>query len=114
MNSVTTLMTSYNAEGGVQEWALSSEGDPLATERNLLHPFHLHVYHMQAIDCEHFEAGEFYDVIDSKCTVRFDLRTSPYSGRTILHCTVFVVWDRNFVLEDAIYPISDWLEASMQ
>lgn len=78
---------------GVQEWALSSEGNPLGSERSLLHPFHLHVYHLQAMkNCRpHFEDGEFYDVIDAQCTVRFDLRAdvaSSYNGRTVLHCHI--------------------------
>jgi hypothetical protein len=60
-NHTTPTLT---AEAGrVQEWSLSSEGAPLPNERNLLHPFHLHVYHMQAIDCPNYEDGEFYDGI---------------------------------------------------
>ena len=48
----------------VQEWSLSG---------NVQHPFHLHVYHVQAMeDDRDFEAGEYYDVVASQMDVRFD------------------------------------------
>lgn len=73
----------------VQEWSLSG---------NVRHPFHLHVYHVQALqDDRDFEAGEFYDVVASQMSVRFDLNqatTSPYKGRTIMHCHVLAHEDQ--------------------
>lgn len=69
--------------GGVQEWSLRG-----ATN----HPFHLHIYHVQIDgDCGEFEDGEFYDVVASSCTLRFDLNpvtSSVYQGRTIMHCHI--------------------------
>jgi hypothetical protein len=73
----------------VQEWSISGAVN---------HPFHLHVYHVQALrDDNDFEAGEYYDVIASKMSVRFDLAegtSSPYDGRTILHCHILGHEDR--------------------
>ena len=67
----------------VQEWSLSGARR---------HPFHLHVYHMQAFGCGgDYEDGEYYDVISASCDVRFDLNaatTSTYAGRTIMHCHI--------------------------
>lgn len=67
----------------VQEWSLSG---------NVRHPFHLHIYHVQAlVDDRDFEAGEYYDVVASQMDIRFDLNsstTSAYSGRTIMHCHI--------------------------
>ncbi|MCO4815297.1 MAG: fibronectin type III domain-containing protein [Flavobacteriales bacterium] len=67
----------------VQEWSISG---------NVRHPFHLHIYHIQALeDDRDFEAGEFYDVMASQMTVRFDLNqatTTPYAGKTIMHCHI--------------------------
>jgi FtsP/CotA-like multicopper oxidase with cupredoxin domain len=67
----------------VQEWSLSG---------NVRHPFHLHIYHVQALeDDRDFEAGEYYDVVASQMSVRFDLNAStstPYEGKTIMHCHV--------------------------
>ena len=68
---------------GVQEWKLKGA-------RN--HPFHLHIYHVQVQgDCGDYEDGEYYDVVASNCTLRFDTgaqTSSPYEGRTILHCHI--------------------------
>ncbi|NNF33921.1 MAG: multicopper oxidase domain-containing protein, partial [Saprospiraceae bacterium] len=73
----------------VQEWSLSG---------NVRHPFHLHIYHVQALeDDRDFEAGEYYDVVASQMNVRFDLNettASPYFGRTIMHCHVLSHEDR--------------------
>lgn len=73
----------------VQEWSLSG---------NVRHPFHLHVYHVQALeDDRDFEAGEYYDVVASQMNVRFDLNaatSTPYSGRTIMHCHILEHEDR--------------------
>jgi FtsP/CotA-like multicopper oxidase with cupredoxin domain len=67
----------------VQEWTLSG---------NVNHPFHLHVYHVQAMESDRdFEEGEYYDVVASQMEVRFDLNAStstPYEGRTIFHCHI--------------------------
>ncbi len=67
----------------VQEWSISG---------NVRHPFHLHVYHVQALNSDRdFEAGEYYDVVASSMSVRFDLNdqtTTPFSGRTIMHCHI--------------------------
>ena len=57
------------------------------------HPFHLHVYHFQAqAGCGgDFEEGEYYDTMAGNCSVRFDLNaatSSPYQGRTIMHCHI--------------------------
>jgi FtsP/CotA-like multicopper oxidase with cupredoxin domain len=56
------------------------------------HPFHLHVYHMQADGtCGEYEDGEFYDVISENCDLRFDLNagsSTVYEGKTIMHCHV--------------------------
>lgn len=64
----------------VHEWTL------LETE---LHPFHLHMYHMQVATpggCGAHEEGEFYDTISApgNCTVRF--RTADIGQRCVLHC----------------------------
>lgn len=67
----------------VQEWSITGA---------VQHPFHLHIYHVQALaDDGDFEAGEFYDVVSAKMSVRFDLNTAtttPYDGRTIMHCHI--------------------------
>lgn len=57
------------------------------------HPFHLHVYHFQAQSgCGgDFEEGEYFDTMAANCSVRFDLNaatSSPYEGRTIMHCHI--------------------------
>jgi FtsP/CotA-like multicopper oxidase with cupredoxin domain len=73
----------------VQEWSISGA---------VQHPFHLHVYHVQTLaDANDFEAGEYYDVIAAKISVRFDLAevtSSPYDGRAILHCHILGHEDR--------------------
>ncbi|HEU5058288.1 MAG TPA: multicopper oxidase family protein [Kofleriaceae bacterium] len=68
----------------VQNWSVSG---------NNAHPFHLHIYHMQAqADCSgSFEPGEYYDTLSQSCTVRFDLNAATarvYEGRTIMHCHI--------------------------
>ena len=68
----------------VQEWNIKGAGN---------HPFHLHVYHFQAMaGCGgDFEEGEYYDTLAANCTVRFDLNaatSSPYQGMTIMHCHI--------------------------
>jgi FtsP/CotA-like multicopper oxidase with cupredoxin domain len=71
------------ASDKVQHWSLSG---------NNQHPFHLHVYHVQAQDCGGaFEPGEYYDTVSTACAVRFDLNaatSSVYEGRTIMHCHI--------------------------
>lgn len=71
------------AANQVQNWSLSG---------NTQHPFHLHVYHVQAVDCGgSFEPGEYYDVVSQSCSVRFDLNAATsnvYEGRTIMHCHI--------------------------
>lgn len=73
----------------VQEWSINGAA---------MHPFHLHVYHMQALGCGgDFEDGEFYDVVASNCSVRFDLNaatSSVYDGRTIMHCHILAHEDQ--------------------
>ncbi len=73
----------------VQQWSLSG-----ATN----HPFHLHIYHVQALDsASDFEAGEYYDVIAANVDIRFDLSpatSSPFDGRAILHCHILSHEDR--------------------
>jgi FtsP/CotA-like multicopper oxidase with cupredoxin domain len=73
----------------VQEWKLSGA---------VQHPFHLHVYHVQALKTDNgFEEGEYYDVVSSKMSVRFDLNSASstvYDGRTILHCHILSHEDR--------------------
>lgn len=73
----------------VQEWSLSG---------NVQHPFHLHVYHVQAMDTDRdFEVGEYYDVVASQMDVRFDLNaatSTPYEGRTIMHCHILAHEDQ--------------------
>jgi FtsP/CotA-like multicopper oxidase with cupredoxin domain len=73
----------------VQEWSINGAAK---------HPFHLHVYHMQSLNCGgDFEDGEYYDVIASNCDVRFDLAemtSSPYNGRTIMHCHILAHEDQ--------------------
>jgi FtsP/CotA-like multicopper oxidase with cupredoxin domain len=68
----------------VQEWSIKGAVN---------HPFHLHVYHFQALaGCGgDFEEGEYYDTLAGSCSIRFDLNTetsSPYAGRTIMHCHI--------------------------
>lgn len=85
-NDVPTLSLPANQ---VQEWSLSGA---------VQHPFHLHVYHVQALsDDGSFEAGEYYDVVASKMSIRFDLNqgtSTVYDGRTILHCHILSHEDR--------------------
>lgn len=73
----------------VQEWAINGAAK---------HPFHLHVYHVQSLNCSgDFEDGEYYDVIASNCAVRFDLSettSTPYNGRTIMHCHILAHEDQ--------------------
>ena len=67
----------------VQSWSVSGAAQ---------HPFHLHVYHMQAEGCGgDYEDGEYYDVLGANCNVRFDTNastTTAYAGRTIMHCHI--------------------------
>ncbi|MDB4539955.1 multicopper oxidase domain-containing protein, partial [Saprospiraceae bacterium] len=67
----------------VQEWRLQGAKN---------HPFHMHIYHVQAQETkDDFEAGEYYDTISENMDVRFDLSTataSPFAGRTIFHCHI--------------------------
>ncbi len=71
------------AADAVQDWTIKGAVN---------HPFHLHVYHFQASGCSgDFEDGEYYDTMASNCSVRFDLNaatSSPYQGRTIMHCHI--------------------------
>jgi FtsP/CotA-like multicopper oxidase with cupredoxin domain len=73
----------------VQEWSINGAAK---------HPFHLHIYHVQSQNCGgDFEDGEYYDVIASNCSVRFDLNaatSSPYQGRTIMHCHILAHEDQ--------------------
>ena len=73
----------------VQEWSIQGGTN---------HPFHLHVYHFQALlDSGDFEAGEYYDTIAANGPVRFDLNaatSSPFAGRTIFHCHILEHEDR--------------------
>lgn len=77
---VPTFAVSANM---VQQWDING-----ATQ----HPFHLHVYHFQTLNCGgDFEDGEYYDTLASACDVRFDLNTATstvYDGRTVLHCHI--------------------------
>jgi hypothetical protein len=67
----------------VQSWSLNGAN---------VHPFHLHVYHVQSQNCTGaYEPGEYFDTIANACTVRFDLNAATstvYEGRTILHCHI--------------------------
>jgi len=85
-NNVPTFSLPTNQ---VQEWKLSGA---------VQHPFHLHVYHVQALKTDNgFEEGEYYDVVSSKMSVRFDLNSTTstvYNGRTILHCHILSHEDR--------------------
>jgi FtsP/CotA-like multicopper oxidase with cupredoxin domain len=72
--------------GSLQQWTLIN--GPL-----LLHPIHLHLYHMQIVTpggCGHiYEEGQWYDTIapePSGCTVRF--RMIDVAGRAVLHCHI--------------------------
>jgi FtsP/CotA-like multicopper oxidase with cupredoxin domain len=73
----------------VQEWSISGAAN---------HPFHLHVYHVQAQeDTGDYESGEYYDVVATNFDVRFDLNaatSSPHQGRTIFHCHILGHEDR--------------------
>ncbi len=74
-----TITTTADA---VQEWSIRGAAN---------HPFHLHVYHMQAqAGCGgDFEEGEYYDTLAASCSVRFDLSpATSYEGRTIMHCHI--------------------------
>jgi FtsP/CotA-like multicopper oxidase with cupredoxin domain len=80
---VNTPTFTLNADA-VQEWSIKGAVN---------HPFHLHVYHFQALSgCGgDFEEGEYYDTMAGNCSVRFDLNaatSSPYEGRTIMHCHI--------------------------
>jgi FtsP/CotA-like multicopper oxidase with cupredoxin domain len=66
-----------------QEWTLKGAN---------MHPFHLHIYHMQMIgDTGEYEDGEYYDTIAANSVIRFDLNaqtSTVYSGTTIMHCHI--------------------------
>ncbi len=85
---VNTPLFTLDADA-VQEWSIQGA-------RN--HPFHLHVYHFQALsDNGDFEAGEYYDTIAANGSVRFDLNaatSSPFEGITIMHCHILEHEDR--------------------
>ena len=67
----------------IQEWTISNSG---------AHPYHLHVYHMQAVgsgcDGGVHDQGEYYDTISapSNCVVRFHM--IDYGGSVMMHCHV--------------------------
>jgi FtsP/CotA-like multicopper oxidase with cupredoxin domain len=74
----------------VQSWTIKGANQ---------HPFHLHVYHVQSVDCSSgsFEPGEYYDVVADSCSVRFDLNaatSSVFEGRTIMHCHILAHEDQ--------------------
>ena len=78
-----TPLFTLNADT-VQEWSIKGAVN---------HPFHLHVYHFQAMaGCGgDFEEGEYYDTLAGSCSIRFDLNaatSTPYAGRTIMHCHI--------------------------
>ena len=80
---VNTPAFTLNADA-VQEWDIKGAVN---------HPFHLHIYHFQALSgCGgDFEEGEYYDTLAANCKVRFDMNaatSSPYAGRTIMHCHI--------------------------
>jgi FtsP/CotA-like multicopper oxidase with cupredoxin domain len=81
---VNTPVFTLNADA-VQEWSIKGAVN---------HPFHLHVYHFQALSgCSgDFEEGEYYDTLAGNCSVRFDLNAASgaYEGRTIMHCHILV------------------------
>jgi suppressor of ftsI len=68
---------------GVQQWQLQGAA---------MHPFHLHIYHVQVVgDCGDYEDGEYYDVVSGNCKIRFDLNpstSSVFQGRTVMHCHI--------------------------
>jgi suppressor of ftsI len=71
------------AADGVQEWQIQG---------GAMHPFHLHIYHVQVIgNCGDYEDGEYYDVVAGNCKLRFDLNpntSSVFAGRTVMHCHI--------------------------
>jgi len=91
MGSTTINGRKYNPQvptftlnaDGVQQFELMGASN---------HPFHMHIYHVQVQgSCGEYEDGEYYDVISENCSVRFDLNpasSSPYSGRTTMHCHI--------------------------
>ncbi len=86
---VDTPLLTLTADA-VQDWSIKGAGN---------HPFHLHVYHFQAQGgCGgDFETGEYYDTMAANCSVRFDLdagTSSPYAGRTIMHCHILTHEDQ--------------------
>jgi FtsP/CotA-like multicopper oxidase with cupredoxin domain len=86
---VDTSAFTLNADA-VQEWSIKGAVN---------HPFHLHVYHFQALaGCGgDFEEGQYYDTLAGNCSVRFDLNAatgSPYQGRTIMHCHILTHEDQ--------------------
>jgi FtsP/CotA-like multicopper oxidase with cupredoxin domain len=86
---VHTPTFTLNADA-VQEWSIKGAVN---------HPFHLHVYHFQVLSgCGgDFEEGEYYDTMAGNCSVRFDLNaatSSPYQGRTIMHCHILTHEDQ--------------------
>jgi suppressor of ftsI len=68
---------------GVEEWQIQG---------GAMHPFHLHIYHVQVIgNCGSYEDGEYYDVVSGNCKIRFDLNpatSSVFEGTTIMHCHI--------------------------
>ncbi len=84
---VDTPSLTLNADA-VQDWNIKGAVN---------HPFHLHVYHLQAqAGCGgDFEDGEFYDTMAGNCSVRFDMTAAAaYEGRTIMHCHILTHEDQ--------------------
>jgi FtsP/CotA-like multicopper oxidase with cupredoxin domain len=72
--------------GSLQQWKLINTPQ-------LIHPIHLHLYHMQVVTkggCGSiFEEGQWFDTIappSTGCTVRF--RMMDIAGRAVLHCHI--------------------------
>jgi suppressor of ftsI len=67
----------------VQNWTIKG---------NTQHPFHLHVYHFEAVNCSGaFEPGEYYDTLSDPCDVRFDLNAATstvFDGKAVMHCHI--------------------------
>ena len=85
-NPIATI--AYNQ---VHEWTLL---------QTILHPFHLHLYHMQVVTpggCGEHEEGQWYDTISApgNCTVRFF--TADLGQMCVLHCHVLFHEDLSLI-----------------
>lgn len=76
-DEIPAIVLDYNT---LQEWTIINSD---------VHPFHLHVFHMQTFGCQGHEDGQYYDTIvettpSGDCRVRYHI--IDFGERVTLHC----------------------------